>query len=99
MNEQTVAEKKRNIPPRGGRGAKKMRPFTVAEKLRAVRLHLEEGFNLTLVCQELDVSKSSMGNWLKAYRLGGEAGLESYRGQGCISAYFFDAQRRGARMK
>ena len=77
MNEQTVAEKKRNIPPRGDRGAKKMRRFTVAEKLRAVRLHLEEGFNLTLVCQELDVSKSSLGNWLKAYRLGGEAGLES----------------------
>jgi transposase InsO family protein len=76
MNEQTVAEKKRNTPPRGGRGAKKLRRFTVAEKLRAVRLHLEEGFNLTLVCQELNVSKSSLGLWLQAYRLGGEAGLQ-----------------------
>jgi len=76
MNEEVVAEKKRNSPPREAGGAKKMRRFTVAEKLKAVRLHLEEGFSLTLVCQELNVSKSSLGLWLQAYRLGGEAGLQ-----------------------
>jgi transposase-like protein len=75
MNEEVVAEKKRNSPPRGA-GGKKLRRFTVAEKLRAIRLHLEEGFSQGLVCQELDMSKSSLAQWLQAYRLGGEAGLE-----------------------
>jgi len=76
MNEQTVVEKKRNSPPRGAGGAKKMRRYTAAEKLRAVRLHLEEGFSMALVAEELNVSKSSVDHWLGAYRLGGEAGLE-----------------------
>ena len=53
-----------------------MRRFTVDEKLKAIRLHLEEGFSLSLVCEELGVSKSSLDHWLQAYRLGGEAGLQ-----------------------
>jgi transposase InsO family protein len=76
MNEEVVAEKKRNSPPRGAGGAKTSRRFTVAEKLKAVRLHKEEGFSIDLVCRELNVSKSSLGLWLQAYRLGGEAGLQ-----------------------
>ena len=76
MNEEVVAEKKRNSPPRGAGGGKKMRRFTAAEKLKAIRLHLEEGFSMALICQELNVSKSSLGLWLQAYRLGGEAGLQ-----------------------
>jgi len=40
MNEQTVVEKKRNSPPRGAGGAKKVRRFTLDEKLKAVRLRL-----------------------------------------------------------
>jgi transposase InsO family protein len=76
MNEEVVAEKKRNSPPRGARAGNKMRRFTAAEKLKAVRLHLQEGFTIALVCQEMGISKSSLGNWLQAYRLGGEAGLQ-----------------------
>ena len=76
MNEQTIVEKKRGGPPRGAGGAKTMRRFTVDEKLKAIRLHLEEGFSLSLVCEELGVSKSSLDHWLQAYRLGGEAGLQ-----------------------
>jgi transposase-like protein len=53
-----------------------MRRFTIAEKLKAVRLHLEEGFGQDMVCQELGISKSSLGHWLQAYRLCGEAGLQ-----------------------
>jgi len=75
MNEEVVAEKKRNSPPRGAGGAKTSRRFTVAEKLKAVRLHKEEGIGIALVCRELNVSKSSLGLWQQAYRLGGEAGL------------------------
>ena len=76
MNEQTVAEKRRNSPPRGARAAQNRRRYTVAEKLKAVRLYQEEGFSLALVCQELNLSKSSLEHWLQAYRLGGAAGLQ-----------------------
>jgi transposase InsO family protein len=62
-------------PPRGS-GAKKMRRYTAAEKLRAVRLHLEEGFTRELVCQELGIGTSSLSLWLRDYRLNGEAGLQ-----------------------
>lgn len=76
MNEEVIVEKKRNSPPRGAGGAKNMRRYTEAEKLKAVRLHLEEGFTMALVCQELDVSKASLVLWLRAYRQNGEAGLQ-----------------------
>lgn len=76
MNEEVVAKKKMNSPPRGAGGAKKLRRYTVAEKLRAVRLYIEEGFSMALVAEELNVSKTSVDLWLRAYRLGGEAGLE-----------------------
>src|ERR1700739_1822167 len=76
MNEQTLVEKQRNGPPRGAGGGRKRGSFTVADKLKAVRLHLEEGFSQSSVCEELGVSKSSLGLWLQSYRLGGEAGLE-----------------------
>jgi transposase len=76
MEENEVAKKMEPRPPRGSRAPRTRRCFTVAEKLRAVRLHLEEGFSQTLVCEELKVSKSSLSLWLQEYRLGGEAGLE-----------------------
>jgi transposase InsO family protein len=75
MNEEVIVEKKRNSPPRGAGGAKKMRRFTDTEKLKAVRLHLEEGFTQDLVCRELGISKSSLVLWLRAYKKDGEAGL------------------------
>ncbi len=76
MNEQTVVEKKRSSPPSGAGGAKKVRRYTAAEKLRAVRLHLEEGFSMPTVCQELGIGTSTLAMWLRAYRLCGEAGLQ-----------------------
>jgi transposase-like protein len=80
MNEQTIVEKKRNSPPRGAGGAKKMRRYTPEEKLKAVRLYREEGFSMALVSEDLGISKSSVEHWLKAYQLGGESGLQSKTG-------------------
>ena len=51
-----------------------MEGFT-AEKLKAVCLHLEEGFSQALVCQELRIGWSTLVLWLQVYRLGGTAGL------------------------
>jgi transposase-like protein len=76
MNDETIVEKKRNSPPRGAGAGRKRGSFTTADKLKAVRLHIEEGFSMALVCEELGMSKSSLSLWLQSYRLGGEAGLE-----------------------
>ena len=77
MNEQTVVEKKRNSPPRGAGGAKKVRRFTADEKLKAVRLRLEEGFSLADVCAEIGVAQSGLSRWIRQYHTLGEAGLQS----------------------
>lgn len=76
MNEEVVVQKKRNSPPRGAGGAKTSRRYTVAEKLKAVRLSTEEGFSLDMISQEMGASRCSLDNWIKAYRLSGEAGLQ-----------------------
>ncbi|MEI6078078.1 MAG: IS481 family transposase [Verrucomicrobiota bacterium] len=76
MNEQTLVEKKRNSPPRGAGGAKKVRRYTAAEKLKAVRLCLEEGFSLQQVCDEMGMAHSGLSHWVSRYRQQGEAGLQ-----------------------
>ena len=76
MQENEPIEKKRNntSAPRGG-PPKKHVTFTFEERLRAVKLHLEEGFTQELVAQEMGVSLAAIGKWLHSYRLHGEEGL------------------------
>lgn len=76
MNEQTVVEKKRNSPPRGAGGTKKVRRYTPDEKLKAVRLRLEEGFSVRDICAEIGVVPSGLNRWISQYRQQGEAGLQ-----------------------
>ena len=81
MEEKHDVEKKRkNIsPPRGGaRAAGGRRPF--AERHRAVKLHLEEGFSIDLVAQEMKVSSAAVSKWLQRYRVEGEEGLKDRPG-------------------
>ena len=81
MNDEGRVEKKRNSPPRGAGGRKKSRErYSPQLRLRAVKLHLEEGFSQRLVCEELGMSKSILGLWLHQYRLAGEAGLQPREG-------------------
>jgi transposase InsO family protein len=49
--------------------------YSFDEKLRAVKLHLEEGFKAELVSVETGVSTSSLALWVRAYRREGEMGL------------------------
>lgn len=51
------------------------RRYTFDERLKAVRLCLEEGFPRELVCRETGVSTSSLSDWVRDYRKEGEAGL------------------------
>jgi transposase InsO family protein len=76
MNEQTVVEKTNNSPPRGARAGKTANRYTADEKLKAIRLHLEEGFSQAIVCEELKIGTSTLAVWLRAYRLSGAAGLQ-----------------------
>ena len=60
---------------RGPQRGSRQRRYSFDEKLRAVKLHLEEGFKSELVCAETGVSGSSLVLWVRAYRREGELGL------------------------
>ncbi|MBU1208151.1 MAG: DDE-type integrase/transposase/recombinase [Proteobacteria bacterium] len=46
-------------------------------KLRCVKLRLEEGLPVSLLCKEAGVSKDAVYHWVKAYQERGEAGLRN----------------------
>jgi transposase InsO family protein len=75
MEENEPVERKRNTPPRGGRGEKTSRRYPTDFKLRAVKLRLEEGFSLAMVSEELGVTPDTVLRWTARYRQFGEAGL------------------------
>ena len=80
MNEPIVVEKKKtlpSLPPRGeGAAEKSARRYPPEFRLKAVRLHLEEGFCQSTVCADLHVGKTSLQRWVEQYQLAGEAGLQ-----------------------
>ena len=72
-------DEKELVKPKGIRGPKpgsNAKRYTFDERLRAVKLHLEEGFPLLLVCKETGVSASSLSLWLRQFRKQGELGLK-----------------------
>ncbi len=73
MNEQEVVEKKQERRSRTGSSRTR---YTYEQRLRAVKLHVEEGFKLALVCEETGVGISSLYLWLRQYRKNGELGLK-----------------------
>lgn len=81
MNESERVEKKQKntSPPRGGARKKGVRR-SFEERLRAVKLHLEEGFTQRLVAEELGVTLKGVQRWLVAYRRHGEEGLKDRKG-------------------
>ena len=46
-------------------------------RLKAVKLHLEDGIDQQVVARELGVSKASLGNWVRGYRSLGEKALRN----------------------
>lgn len=73
METKETVERKEVREPRTGR---KRRRYRFEEKLKAVRLHLQEGFSRDLVCEETGVAPTTLTTWLKDYRAHGEAGLQ-----------------------
>lgn len=83
MEEQSEVERvaRRNNPGGGSKGQHPYRyPFEL--RLKAVKLHLEEGFSLSSVCKELRLNKKTLWDWVKRYRESGEEGLRRRLGRG-----------------
>ena len=73
-----VRRRKRRDPRRGTPAAQHGGgPYPLALRLKAVKLHEEEGFSSRLVAQETGVSHDTLLEWVKRYQAHGEAGLEA----------------------
>ena len=59
------------------RGAKKFPRYNFEFRLRAVRFHLEEGYSLDLLSEELGACKETLYKWVKRYRESGDDGLRN----------------------
>ncbi len=66
-------------PPRGGSRRSTSIRYSPEEKLKAVRLVLEDGFSRNLVSEEIGVCRSSLVAWIGKYRAEGEAALREPR--------------------
>lgn len=67
-------------PKDEGRGSKKdhgknRRRYSYEEKIKAVKLCIEDGFPHRLVCEEMGMCQSTLPVWLREYRAHGEDGL------------------------
>jgi len=76
MDKTKTARRKYVQSPPSPRGGARRRAYPFELRLRAVKLHLEEGFKGELVAQELGVSKHTVWEWARLYRELGEAGLK-----------------------
>ena len=50
--------------------------YPVEFRLKAVKFHLEEGFSLGWICQQLKLNKKTVWDWVKRYRESVEEGLK-----------------------
>ena len=71
---------KRLRPPRGAARRTKCRTYPAELKLRAVKLHVEEGFDLKLITKEVGACPDSIREWVRRYQKQGRAGLEAWGG-------------------
>ena len=69
---ESVEEVKRKSKGKESRFGKR---YGFEVKLRCVKLRLEEGLPLGLLCKEVGVSKGALGRWVRDYQERGEAGL------------------------
>jgi transposase InsO family protein len=80
MEEETKVEAKPAREPRAEKNSRFGRRYTFEERLKAVRLHLQEGFPQKLVCAELGMTSKTLHGFVQAYRQSGEKGLSRQAG-------------------
>ena len=69
------------VKERRSEGKRITKQYSYEVKLRAVKLHLEEGLPGSLLSKELGVKTNTFWGWLRAYRERGEAGLRGRVGR------------------
>ncbi len=69
---ESVEEVKRKGKDKENRFRKR---YSYEFRLRAVKLRLEEGIPVALLCKELGIGEQTLFDWLRRYRESGEAGL------------------------
>ncbi len=57
-----------------------VRVFTFEERLRGVKMKLEEKYPAAIICEEMGISIAGLSKWLRLYKIHGEEGLKSRRG-------------------
>lgn len=60
---------------RGDAQGKHPRHHPLELRLKAVKLHLEEGYTQVWIAQQLGIAEKTLVEWVKRYRQGGEEGL------------------------
>jgi len=80
MEEESKVEAKKARGSRAGKTSRCGRRYTFEERLKAVRLHLQEGFPQKLVCAEMGMTVTTLHRFLVAYRQSGEKGLSGKAG-------------------
>ena len=51
--------------------------YSAADKLKAVKFYLEEGYQVKAIARELGIGKSFLGKWIREYREKGSAAFLS----------------------
>ncbi len=52
-----------------------MKAYDQAKRMEVIRLYTNEGYTMSKISEELDISYNSVRNWIKRYKEKGEAGL------------------------
>ena len=66
--------------PRGRTVKQKADCYTFEQRLRAVKLHLEEGIDVKTILAEIKVHDSTFYGWLRRDKAHGEEGLKGRKG-------------------
>ena len=81
---QKSSRKGKGRPPRGAaavKGKYQSRIYPAEIRLAAVKLHLEEGYKLDLVAEQMGLNRDTVWKWVRRYREEGRAGLERFSGR------------------
>lgn len=57
------------------KSSKNVSSYSPEFRREVVRLHLEEGYNISMLASEFGCGKSTLGKWVKLYKEHGDAGL------------------------
>src|SRR5271170_3146004 len=76
MQEEKIEVEKKSPRKNGPKNRTKV-VYSYELRLKAVKLHLEEGISREVISRELGVGESSVSVWVRTYRQEGEDGLRS----------------------